>query len=134
MDRTIKTNTACLSYTEDQNVLRCLRSVYLSLYGSAGAVTEMSVSAMARGPTGLTTVFTGAMAIRAGAILSPCKCIHLTGQQLQGPRKGRSMLHLDKLIRMHRQCCSQQGVDGEALDRKPGVQRRERAWPATVVS
>ncbi len=44
----------------------------ISLYGSAGAVTEMSVSAIARGPTGLTTVFTGAMAIRAGAIFSPC--------------------------------------------------------------
>lgn len=27
---------------------------------------------MARGPTGLTTVFTGAMAIKAGAMLSPC--------------------------------------------------------------
>ena len=30
------------------------------------------MSAMARGPTGLTTVLTGEMAIRAGAILSPC--------------------------------------------------------------
>lgn len=30
------------------------------------------MSAIARGPTGLTTVFTGAIAIRAGAILSPC--------------------------------------------------------------
>lgn len=47
------------------------------LYGSAGRATDTSVSAMARGPTGLTTVFTGAMAIRAGAIFSPCNAQHL---------------------------------------------------------
>ena len=40
--------------------------------GSAGTVAEIKESVMARGPTGLTTVFTGAMAIKAGAILSPC--------------------------------------------------------------
>ena len=40
--------------------------------GSAGTVAETKESVMARGPTGLTTVFTGAMAIKAGAILSPC--------------------------------------------------------------
>ena len=39
--------------------------------GSAGTVADTSVSVMARGPVGLTTVLMGAIAIRAGAILSP---------------------------------------------------------------
>lgn len=37
-------------------------------------MAEMSESPMLRGPTGLTTVLTGEMAIRAGAMLRPwCK-------------------------------------------------------------
>lgn len=43
------------------------------LPGSAGAVMDMRVSAILSGPTGLMTVLTGAIEIRAGAILSPCK-------------------------------------------------------------
>lgn len=40
--------------------------------GNAGAVIGTSTSVMAKGPTGFTTVRIGAMAISAGAILSPC--------------------------------------------------------------
>ena len=38
----------------------------------AGTVTDTSVSVIASGPTGLTTVLVGAMAINVGAIFSPC--------------------------------------------------------------
>ena len=35
-------------------------------------MTDTNVSVIANGPTGLTTVLVGAMAISVGAILSPC--------------------------------------------------------------
>ena len=40
--------------------------------GMAGSTSEMREPPTASGPTGLTTVLTGAIAISAGAMLSPC--------------------------------------------------------------
>lgn len=44
--------------------------------GSAGTTLDTSVSKTASGPTELTTVRIGAMAISAGAMFSPCRFPH----------------------------------------------------------
>ena len=81
--------------------------------GRAGTVTETSVSVIARGPTGLTTVFTGATTISVGAILSPCmyqQCLSILPTFLCKPWRCRTAAasHCIALLKlmasaMHRQ-------------------------------